>query len=102
VVNGCLGWDGDLKSVRNRAVWMTVLLVGLLFSIVGGSPIQVIRFAQVANGVLLPLIVAFLLWAVNKRNLLGNFVNSNTQNLLGVIVLLFVTLLSVRTLWLIT
>lgn len=101
VASGCMGWRPDLRSTHNRLVWLTVLLAGVLFSLVGGSPIEVIRFAQVTNGVLLPLIVAFLLWAVNRKDLIGRFVNSPAQNVLGVLALLMVTALSLRSLWLV-
>jgi len=97
---GCLGWRRDLRSGRHRLVWLIVLLAGVLFSSVGGSPIEVIRFAQVTNGVLLPLIVAFLLWAVNRSELIGQFANSRVRNLLGILALLMVTALSLRSLWL--
>lgn len=101
VASGCLGWNRDLKSTRNRLVWLTVLLSGTVFSVIGGSPVEIIRFAQVTNGILLPLIAAFLLWAVNRNQLLGNYVNSRLQNVLGGVVMLMVTLLAGRSLWLV-
>jgi len=100
VAGGCMGWSRDLRSSRYRGVGLSVLLAGVIFSFVGGSPIEVIRFAQVTNGILLPLIVAFLLWAVNLRRLAGDFVNTRVQNLLGIGVLVAVTALSLRSLWL--
>jgi manganese transport protein len=100
VAGGCMGWSRDLRSSRYRCVWLAVLLAGVIFSFVGGSPIEVIRFAQVTNGILLPLIVAFLLWAVNRKPLAGDFVNTRAQNLLGLAVLVAVTALSLRSLWL--
>ena len=95
-----MGWSRDLRSSRYRCVWLAVLLAGVIFSFAGGSPIEVIRFAQVTNGILLPLIVAFLLWAVNRKPLAGDFVNTRAQNLLGLVVLVAVTALSLRSLWL--
>jgi len=101
VVSGCLGWDRNLRSTRNRLTWLSVLLAGVLFSVVGGSPIEIIRVAQIANGILLPLIVAFLLWAVNRSQLIGPFANSRSQNVFGVVVLIVVSALSLRSLWLV-
>ena len=101
VSNGCLGWPQDLTSRSSRAVWITVLLAGLLFSMLGGSPIEIIRFAQITNGILLPLIAGFVLWGLNRKNLLGDYVNSVWQNLLGALVLLVVTVLAGRSLWLV-
>jgi Mn2+/Fe2+ NRAMP family transporter len=101
VASGCLGWNVDLRSGRMRLIWLTVVLAGLVFSMFGGSPIEIIRFAQVANGILLPAIVAFLLWAVNRKRLIGRYGNTPTQNLLGVAVLLVAVVLSLRSLWLV-
>ena len=35
VVNGCLGWHANMKSKRFRAVWISVLCLGVLFSTLG-------------------------------------------------------------------
>lgn len=101
VATGCLGQAADLKSTTTRAVWVLVLGAGLLFSLLGGSPVEIIRFAQVTNGILLPLTAGFVLWAVNRKTLLGEHANTGWQNLLGIVVLLAVTLLAVRSLWLV-
>lgn len=99
VARGCFGWDGGLKDIRFRSVWMIVLFVGVFFALIGSSPIAIIQFAQIANGIVLPLIAIFLLWAVNKKALLGQFVNSKLQNLLGILIILICMLLSGRTLY---
>ena len=101
VAGGCLGWPPDLKSARYRAVWMGVLLAGTVFSVAGGSPIEIIRLAQVTNGILLPLVAVFVLWAVNHKQMLGQHTNTRMQNLLGGVALLGVSLLAGRSLWLV-
>ncbi|WP_101297551.1 Nramp family divalent metal transporter [Halegenticoccus soli] len=95
---GALGWERDLTSTRFRAVWGTILLVGVLSSVLGYSPVEVILFAQVANGVLLPIVALFLIYVMNDRDILGNYTNSPAQNVLGGIVTLVVVWLGVRTL----
>jgi len=87
VAKGCLGWSGDLKSKKFRTVWAIILFLGVLFSSLNVSPIQIIKFAQVANGILLPVIAGFLLWIMNKESILGKFKNTTTQNLIGLIIL---------------
>jgi len=69
-------------------VWMFVLLFGVLLSSFGVKPIEIIQFAQIANGFLLPLIAGVLLWVVNKKTVLGKFVNTKTQNIIGMAILL--------------
>ena len=77
---------------------MVILLLGVIFSSLSFSPIEVIRVAQVANGLLLPIIAGFLLWIVNRKNVLGSFVNSKIQNILGVIILLASVFLGIMSL----
>lgn len=96
--NGILGWNLGMKDQKFRSVWMVVLSLGAIFSVVGYSPIEVIRFAQVANGVLLPVIAIFLLYIMNRSELLGGFKNTKLQNGLGAIVILVSLLISFRTL----
>ena len=87
VAKGCLGWKAGLKSKKFRFVWMIILFLGVLFSSIGIKPIEIIKFAQVANGMLLPVIAGILLWIMNKKSVLGKFINSKTQNILGFIIL---------------
>ncbi len=74
-----------------RIVAITVLATGAGIALMGFNPLTVILTAQVANGILLPAVAAFLLVAMNRRSLLGEHVNTPLQNLLGGAVL-FVTI----------
>ncbi len=83
VTSGCLGWGGDLRHPGFRSVWMGVLALGVLFSSQAISPIEIIRFAQVANGIALPVVVGVLLWLMNREAVLGNYRNRRFQNFTG-------------------
>ena len=96
VARGCFGWETGLKSKKFRAVWIFILLLGVVFSSLGIKPIEIIKFAQVANGILLPVIAGVLLWVVNKKSVLGNFVNSKVQNILGIVIVLTTIFLGLR------
>ena len=87
VAQGCLGLKGNMQSKSFKMVWMIILLLGVIFSSIGIKPIEIIKFAQVANGMLLPIIAAILLWIMNKKNVLGSFVNSKKQNIFGFVIL---------------
>ncbi len=93
---GALGWSVDLRSPRLRAVWATVLGTGLLFVLIGGSPVQMILFAQAANGILLPVVAIFLLVAVNDRRRMGDAANGIVPNVLGATAVLVSALLAFR------
>lgn len=96
VVKGCFGWKDGMKSNRFRAVWMLILVLGVVFSSLGFSPIEIIKFAQVANGILLPVIAGILLWIVNKKAVLGKYTNSKAQNILGVAIVLITIVLGIK------
>lgn len=96
VVKGCLGWEDNLKSGRFKTVWIIILSLGVLFSAIGFKPIDVIKFAQVANGLVLPLIVGLLLWIMNKKSVLGSYKNSALQNGIGMVLLAFTLFLGLK------
>ncbi|MDE0599438.1 MAG: divalent metal cation transporter, partial [Dokdonia donghaensis] len=82
---------------RFRVIWISILVLGVFFSSVGYSPVEIIQFAQVANGVLLPVIAAYLIWIVNKRSVMGRDTNSLVQNVISVIIWCVVFMLGART-----
>lgn len=95
---GVLGWEGDLKSRSARGVWVPVLAAGVFFSLLALRPIPAIIFAQAANGVLLPVVAAFLLFLANDRTLLGAWANGRASNLLGALAVVIAAMLGVRSL----
>ena len=80
-----------------KYTWIIVLATGMIFSTVGFKSIFIIRVAQIANGLLLPIIAVYLFWMVNSKSIMGSSRNNLVQNILGGIVLLVVTALSIRT-----
>lgn len=100
-ISGIMGWPTDLKETKNRVVWIFVLTAGFIVTITGYSPINVIVSAQAFNGVLLPISAIILLIAMNNKKVLGNYVNSTLQNVLGLAIVLVTIMLGARTLWLV-
>jgi manganese transport protein len=85
-VCGALGWQSSLSAPGFRAVSLAVLATGTLFAALGSKPLAAILFAQVANGLLLPVVAVFLLVVMNQRKLLGEHVNGPVANVLGCLV----------------
>ena len=98
VVCACFGWTPNLKSAHFRITWIFIILSGVLISALGLKLISVIEFAQIANGILLPIIVIILLWIMNKSSILGNFKYNIFQNLIGSVIVIISFFLSFRTL----
>ena len=63
------------------------------------KPIEIIKFAQVANGILLPVISGFLLWVMNSKKVLGTYVNNRFQNLMGFIIFGVTLFLGLKSIW---
>ena len=101
VVCGCFGLSTNLQSNYFKFIWLSIILFGVFFSATGLKLITIIQFAQITNGVLLPIMVGLLLWIMNKSSLLGNFKNNNLQNAIGFIIIVVSLFLSLRTLFLI-
>jgi Mn2+/Fe2+ NRAMP family transporter len=87
VANSCFGWRAGLKDIRFRFVWMLILGLGLFFLSFNIKPIEIIKFAQIANGILLPVIAVFLLWVVNRKSVMGIYKNTRFQNILGILII---------------
>lgn len=82
-VCGAMGWSRDLHTTPFRLIWAGVLLTGTVFAAVGTKPLLAILFAQAANGFLLPICAAFLLFVMNREKILGTYRNSPLSNGLG-------------------
>lgn len=93
VANSCFGWKAGLKDKKFRSVWMVILILGVCFMSLGIQPIEIIKFAQVTNGILLPVIAIFLLWAVNRPKVMGKHRNKRIQNIFGFLIVAMALLL---------
>lgn len=66
-----------------RAVWIVVLMAGLIFGLIKIQPIPAIILAQALNGIILPLVAIFLLLMVNNLQLLSKeTINSLPLNIM--------------------
>ena len=65
-------------------------------SFLGIRPVNIILIAQIANGLLLPIVAVFLIITMNRKKLLGKYVNGLITNIFGIVVVLFAFGLGVR------
>ena len=93
VAKSCFGWGDSLKSKKFRFVWILILLIGVIISMLNINPIEIIKFAQFSNSLLLPIIAIILLWLINNRNIISNKYNYKYQNLLGSIIVIITIIL---------
>ncbi|PQA87959.1 Nramp family divalent metal transporter [Hyphococcus luteus] len=90
------GFESDPKAAKFRLVAGVVLLAGAIVAVTGAKPVEVILFAQIANGLLLPIIATFLLYAANNKKLLGANANGLLANAAGILVTLIAAMLGLR------
>ena len=88
VAKSCFGWNDSLKSRRFRLVWFFILLTGVLISMININPIEIIKFAQFSNSLLLPIIAIILLWLINNKNIISSEYNYSYQNVLGIFIVI--------------
>lgn len=95
---GCLSSTSKLVEV---ATALAVIAVGSgLAYTLESSPQITIIVAQAANAILLPVVAAFLVYAVNQPKLMGTYRNRTITNLLAGTVLIVTVVLGAKSLWL--
>ena len=97
-LSGIFKYKAKWEDTTFKKISYTVIIVGILFSSLSYKPILIIKFAQFINGLFLPLIAGFLLWSINKRKIMGNYINSKKYNLLGIFILIISLFISYRSL----
>jgi manganese transport protein len=75
---------------------LIVIVSGTVAALLGYRPVELIFVAQIANGLLLPIVALFLLKLANDKNLLGQYANGLKANILGTAILLITTGLGFR------
>jgi Mn2+/Fe2+ NRAMP family transporter len=87
-------------SKTQRWVWLLVIGFGVIFSSLGYSPIYLIKLAQVANAIVLPFAVGFLLFAANSERYMHTYKNKTFANAAGGMVFLVSLFLGGKALYL--
>ncbi|NNC47033.1 MAG: Nramp family divalent metal transporter [Sphingomonas sp.] len=95
-----LQFGGGQQSRMFRMVALSVILIGAAIALTGIRPIEIIFTAQIANGILLPVIAIVLLYVMNQSKLLGHYANGRLGNVMGGAVVMVATALGARLVWL--
>src|ERR1700730_5547883 len=84
-----LGFEAGIDHKFNEApifYWLYTILIGVGAGIVllPNAPLwKILIFSQVGNGIWLPVVVIFILLLVNRRDLMGEYVNTLTFNIVA-------------------
>ena len=96
VAKSCFGWNNSLKSKRFRLIWIFILITGVFVSMIKINPIEIIKFAQFSNSLLLPIIAIILLWLINDKNIISSKFNYKYQNIFGVLIVIISLVLGIK------
>lgn len=75
---------------------LLVILSGTVGALLNYKPVEIIFVAQIANGLLLPIIAFFLIKLANDSTLLGRHVNGWKGNIAGTVILAVTSMLGIR------
>lgn len=91
------GQDDPVRRTRIfKRTALAVVAIGTGFAFFAVNPVELILIAQSANGLLLPILAAFLLWVASRRQSLGAFANGTVANVAGAAVVLVCAGLGLR------
>ena len=85
-VTESLGWEGGLgRRVREAPLFIgvytaVIIIAALVILFSRTAPMGIIIISQVINGILLPVVLVLMLRLINKRRLMGDYVNSTFYN----------------------
>ena len=100
-----MGFESGLDKTWKQApffYWFYTLLIvtGASVVLIPNFPlVRITILSQVLNGLLLPVIMYFMLRLINKRELMGDYVNSIWFNVIAWATALIVTVLSLVLVW---
>ncbi len=97
VAKGIFKIKNEKKSIAFKSTWMLILFIGTIVSLLGFNNILLIKFAQITNALLLPIIAVFLLYCCQSEHLMGIYKNTSKQNIIASIVILLTLVLSIKT-----
>lgn len=81
-----MGWEAGVSKTFKEApqfMWLYTFLIaiGALIVLIPKAPLIAIMWvSQVVNGVMLPFVLIFMLFLINKKELMENYTNSRTFN----------------------
>jgi Mn2+/Fe2+ NRAMP family transporter len=86
VICEALGFESGIDRKFGEAkifysLYTALIVIGAALILIPGAPlVRIAVLSQVANGILLPLVLVFILLLVNRRDLMGDQVNSRAFN----------------------
>jgi NRAMP (natural resistance-associated macrophage protein)-like metal ion transporter len=84
-----MGFEAGIDHKFNEApifysLYTGMIVVGAAIILIPHAPLEkILILSQVGNGVWLPVVLVFMLLLINRRDLMGEYVNNRTLNVVG-------------------
>lgn len=95
------GWQSGVGCSKQEApaffgIYTFIIIVAAALILIPGiSLMQLILVTQRLAGILSPVILIFMIILINRRDIMGKYVNTKLQNIISIITVAFVSLLTV-------
>jgi Mn2+/Fe2+ NRAMP family transporter len=81
-------------------LYTALIVAGGAFVLIPGLPlVKIAVFSQVVNGVVLPFVLIFMLLLINKKDLMGEYVNTRLFNWIAWATTILMVVLTVVWFW---
>jgi len=90
-ISESFGWKEGLyrKWKEARAFYGVIIvsiIIGVLINFLGIDPIKALIYSAIANGIVAPVVLVFIVHISGSKKIMGNYKNSNFINIIGWVV----------------
>jgi NRAMP (natural resistance-associated macrophage protein)-like metal ion transporter len=102
-ISESFGWKEGLYRKFKQAqafygIIIVSMIIGLLLNFIGIHPIKALIYSAVANGIVAPVVLIFIVHMSSNRHIMGDRVNKRSTKLIGWSITLLMSLASLATL----
>ncbi|MEI6660418.1 MAG: Nramp family divalent metal transporter [bacterium] len=99
-ISESLGWKEGLyrKWHEARAFYGVIvisILIGIVINFLGIDPIKALIYSAIANGIIAPIVLVFIVHISGSKKIMGHYKNSSITNTIGWIITLFMGITAV-------
>jgi len=90
-ISESFGWKEGLYRKLNEArafygVIILSIIIGILINFIGIDPIKALIYSAIANGIIAPIVLVFIVHISGSKQIMGRYKNSRFGNIMGWIV----------------
>lgn len=87
-ISESFGWKEGLYRKLNEArafygVIIVSIIIGILINFIGIDPIKALIYSAIANGIIAPIVLVFIVYISGNKQIMGRYKNSRFGNFVG-------------------